>query len=105
VPRVELRDAFGTSYQIVTLSDKLLGQWFAEWLPRLYPPGLSADFGDPSVIVWPALGGPNGDTPDWPADSQVLGHYHLIPRDPALALGALAKLREKLEQRVAEIKR
>ena len=101
MPRIELRDPFGTSYQIVTLSSDLLRQWFAEWMPRLYPAD-EPRFGDPVILIWPAW---DADKPDWLCDSRVLGRYEKIPRDPDLVMEALTQIRARLEREVEEMSR
>lgn len=99
MPRIEMRDAFGTSYRIDTASDETLQAWFDEWLPRLFPAGLSGDYGEPLILrVEPLYPGGADSAPDWPTWGPMMNEPFYIRRNPAEALPELGRRREWIEQ-------
>lgn len=98
MPRVDLRDAFGTSYQVATMDLELLERWFREWLPRLYPPELAEQYGEPAIIVWPLFDAER--VPDWPASSTAT-YIEPFTRDPGQAMAVLEDMRKRIEKDVS----
>jgi hypothetical protein len=99
MPRVEMRDPFGTMFRIDTGIPGMLQAWFEEWLPKLYPAGMERDFGDPLIMsVYPL--DPDGTGYDWPADTRYISQPFNIPRDPARALDALAARRAWIDEQI-----
>lgn len=96
MPRYELRDASGQHFLLSTASDQLAQAWFDEWLPVLYPPGLADDYGLPLMQVYPLS--PDGRSADWATDMRWVTIPFTIPRDPRLALAAIASRRIWIEQ-------
>lgn len=98
MPHIQMRDAFGTNFQITTKSRDLLQAWFDEWLPQLYPPDAPAGLGDPIIMsVYPLALTPGGKEYDWACDNRYLGQSFTIPRDPARSLEALDRQRKWIE--------
>jgi hypothetical protein len=96
MPRVELQDAFGTSYSITTRSRELLQSWFDEWLPLTYPADAPSEIGDPVIrAVYPL--DVTGEGYDWPLCAQFMSDSFRIPRNPAKALEALDERRAWIE--------
>jgi hypothetical protein len=100
MPRIEMRDAFGTSYRIDTSSDQTLQAWFGEWLPLLFPADLDIDYGQPLILRAEPLFDKENH-PDWPPWMPYMHDPFHIPRDPAEALPALKRRREFIEKDAA----
>lgn len=107
MPRIELRDPYGTAYRIDTRNvETTLWAWFDEVLPHIW---LTA--GDevvwPSIIVWPM---PSyhyaGGGMDWLYDSRVLGRIHTFrARTGDEGIAELVRLREQLTAELSKINR
>lgn len=100
MPYYEMRDAFGTMYRITTQSTELAQAWFDEWLPRLYPPEMPADYGLPVMTVWPMWTADN--LPDWAAFVPFISESFTIPRDPKMALAAIAERRALIDEKARQ---
>jgi hypothetical protein len=106
MPRIQLVDPNGMSYQIATRqTETLLRAWFDEVLPYAYAPGRPGidDFEIiwPRVNIWPmwAWGHPPPADPDWLTDSRVLGRLIDFPaRDGETGLYELLRIRQELER-------
>jgi hypothetical protein len=91
MPRIEIRSAFGYSYQIDTLDTRLLGEWLAETLNRIRPTAAAPA----QVMIWPSMG-PAGEA-DWIADARVLGQRYPV-RTPREVVEAMAQQIVELER-------
>jgi hypothetical protein len=102
MPRIDMRDAFGTTYRIDSMDWGILQQWFDEWLPRVFPASMPDSYGAPLLTVWP-LPEADGRTMDWAADTRYITEPFYIPRDPSKALATIAARREEIEKKVKEL--
>lgn len=103
MPRILLRDAWGTGYHIDTMNETTLHAWFDEVLPPIWPPGLGDDF-MPDIQVNPMSLAPDWSDADWLIDSRAMGHLVKFPaRNGEQAMAELAKVRAFIEKQIAEI--
>jgi len=106
MPRIELRDPFGTSYRFDTRREKAIQEWFTEVLPHMFIP---EDHRGPATYpqisvypIWPWGRPASPDTlPDWVTDSRALGQlYTFQARNGQEGIRALRELRRRLEQEI-----
>lgn len=64
MPRLELRDHFGTTYAITSQNLETIGRWLTEWLPQLASPKVS--LGPLQLSIYPMPIGPDYKQLDWP---------------------------------------
>lgn len=101
MPTYTLQDTAGVAYRLTTTDEYLARQWFSEWLPRLYPRDLPEKYGLPVIAVWP-LPAEDSENMDWPADTRWISEPFTIPRDPKLALAAIAERRKWIEDQMRQ---
>lgn len=99
MPHYEMRDAFGMMYRLSTQDRDLAQRWFDEWLPRLYPADMDADYGLPVMSVWP-MQFDGRQSADWPTDTRYIRELFTIPRDPSLALAAIDQQRAEIDEQI-----
>jgi hypothetical protein len=80
MPRLELRDHFGTTFAITSQNLETIARWLTEWLPQLASPNVSLP--PLQLSVYPMPLGPDYKQFDWP----------MIPRTVALDAGGVGML-------------
>ena len=102
MPRVTLRAPDGMGYQCDSMDLKLIEQWFAETLPKVWDAHYPATFYCHPMWHWVPRRG-NYD-PDWPTDTRVFTEWTEIhTKDPATALQALIDARDRGLKRQREL--
>lgn len=101
MPRIQMRDPFGTGFQIDSRNTDTLRAWFDEILPVCQiTAGHDSETIWPSVMIHPmwALEPGEPHDPDWLCDSRVIGRFHEFRAvDGDTGIKALADLRRRLE--------
>jgi hypothetical protein len=102
MPRIELRDAYGTVYGIVTRNvETTLCAWFDEILPHLHEEFLGLECW-PDIMVYPHAWRSDMSDADWPINSRWLGQrYRFEARNGLEGCAELVKLRTEIEARIA----
>jgi len=105
MPRITLRDPWGTHYQIDTKDTEILRAWFAETLPVV-----NAHYGErrtppATITVMPMFSSGADDRADWHVDSFVIGKaYPFQAKDGAAGMLELEQLRKLQQDEMDEIR-
>jgi hypothetical protein len=102
MPRIELRDAYGTAYTIVTRNvETTLCAWFDEILPHLCEEFHGLEF-YPDITVFPHAWRSDYSDADWPTHSVwIMQRYLFKAKNGLEGCLELAKLRTEIEARIA----
>lgn len=102
MPRIELRDAYGTVFSIVTRNvETTLLAWFDEILPHLHEEFNGIEF-YPSITVYPHFWRTDYSDADWPMRMKwITVRWEFKAKNGIEGCLELAKLRTEIEARIA----